>query len=294
MKYTLYLALLIVNCQLLIINCPAQIAPLFKALALCTNDSCRQTANKEILAKLEPALKADAQMKFSFEGVENCGVLVSDNKNLRIINWNLPSDTGETQYFGFMQVYNSRLKKYISFKLTDKSSTFAQPDRGVLTPDKWYGCLYYNIIETKAGSNKLYTLFGVDFANGLLNRKVIEVLTINSKGVPSFGGNYFQQYYPKPKKEGAGQDPGMPKAKQFQGKKTLLKTRVLLEFKAGVQVKLVYNSGIKTIEVPHLSPDNPSLVGQFQFYGPDFSTDAYKWENGKWVIYEDMDARNRK
>jgi len=44
----------------------------------------------------------------------------------------------------------------------------------------------------------------------------------------------------------------------------------------------------------HLSPSKPSLVGVYEFYGPDFSYDGYKFEKGMLELYPDIDIRNIK
>ncbi len=250
--------------------------------------------NKQLQTKLDALLKADDQMQTDLSTLPNCGVLVSNDKKVRIITWNSPIDTGGQQYFGFLQVLNSKFNKYLSYKLMDKSRGMDKPERNILTPDKWMGCLYYKIIETGSGRKRVYTLLGWDLGNNYTSRKFVEVLSLNANGVPSFGGNFFQQYYKKQKVKGVNQDPGMPKVNYASGKRNLLKTRWIFEYKFGVQVKLSYDEITKSIYVPHLSPANPSLTGQYQFYGPDLSVDALKWKGGKWVLYEDVDARNEK
>ena len=42
----------------------------------------------------------------------------------------------------------------------------------------------------------------------------------------------------------------------------------------------------------HLSPRSDSQKGQFQYYGPDMSFDAFVFEKGKWTYKKDVDARN--
>ena len=267
---------------------------LFQQLKTCTDDSCRNGVNKQLQTKLDALLKADDQMQTDLSSLPNCGVLVSNDKKVRIITWNSPIDTGGQQYFGFLQVLNSKFNKYLSFKLMDKSRGMDKPERNILNPDKWMGCLYYKIIETGSGRKRVYTLLGWDLGNNYTSRKFVEVLSLNANGVPSFGGIFFQQYYKKQKVKGVNQDPGMPKVNYASGKRNLLKTRWIFEYKFGVQVRLSYDETTQSIYVPHLSPVNPSLTGQYQFYGPDLSVDALKWKGGKWVLYEDVDARNEK
>jgi len=48
----------------------------------------------------------------------------------------------------------------------------------------------------------------------------------------------------------------------------------------------------KRIVFDHLSPENPSLNGIRSFYVPDFSYDAYVWNEDRFELYEDVIAIN--
>jgi hypothetical protein len=43
----------------------------------------------------------------------------------------------------------------------------------------------------------------------------------------------------------------------------------------------------------HLSPSKPSYAGNYQYYGPDFSYDGLKFEQGIWELVENVDIRNQ-
>jgi hypothetical protein len=64
--------------------------------------------------------------------------------------------------------------------------------------------------------------------------------------------------------------------------------RIIFEFNERVQVTLEYNEVMKMIVFDHLSPSRPSLEGQYQFYGPDFSYDGLLFEDGIWKHYSDI------
>jgi hypothetical protein len=48
------------------------------------------------------------------------------------------------------------------------------------------------------------------------------------------------------------------------------------------------------IVMDNLVPSDPNYKGVFRFYGPDFSYNGYKFEKGKWVLYNNIDLRNPK
>jgi len=57
---------------------------------------------------------------------------------------------------------------------------------------------------------------------------------------------------------------------------------------------LKYDEGKEMIIYDHLSPSEPKYEGQYEFYGPDFSYDGLKYENGIWNTYFDLDPRLNK
>jgi hypothetical protein len=53
-----------------------------------------------------------------------------------------------------------------------------------------------------------------------------------------------------------------------------------------------YDERLDMIVFDHLAPFEPILSGNFAFYGPDGSFDGFKFENGSFRWYRDVDARN--
>jgi len=43
----------------------------------------------------------------------------------------------------------------------------------------------------------------------------------------------------------------------------------------------------------HLAPMEPVFEGDRSYYGPDFSYDALDYQEGKWMLIEDVELRNR-
>ncbi len=61
-------------------------------------------------------------------------------------------------------------------------------------------------------------------------------------------------------------------------------------------MSLKYDEHRDQIVYSHLASNQEGTVleGQSQFYGPDGSFDALDYRKGKWVVVEDIDARNEK
>ena len=55
----------------------------------------------------------------------------------------------------------------------------------------WYGCLYYGIHAFSKRKDTWYVLFGYDFNNKFSHKKLLDVLTFDRKGKPSFGGDFI-------------------------------------------------------------------------------------------------------
>ena len=53
-----------------------------------------------------------------------------------------------------------------------------------------------------------------------------------------------------------------------------------------------WNERMKMIVFDHLSPSQPSLAGNYEYYGPDFSYDGFRFEKDAWVLVEQIDMRN--
>ena len=230
-------------------------------------DAAKETANEKFKRIFSDALKQDKSFDFPFDSLKEIGRIYSPDRTFRIINWDIPKADGTYDYFGLVQVYDAKTKTYVVHELTDKSQDVKTPETYSGTADKWYGMLYYKIIPVKYKKKKYYTLLGFDPNDNLTAKKVIDVLTFSNGTVPKFGADIFKMEKRSPK-------------------------RVVFEYSSKAVMSLKYNEEHKVIVFDHLTPSVPQFDGQFQYYGPDFSLDALKFEKGKWVYIADVDERN--
>ena len=126
----------------------------------------------------------------------------------------------------------------------------------------WPGALYYEIISLSKKNVAQFALLGWEGNNEMSNRKVIEIISINEKNV-KFGANYFNEFE-KPIK------------------------RFVMEYRDDVVVGMTYDPKFKRIVFDHLSPPRTDLKGQFQFYGPDMTFDAFVLKKGQLYFREDV------
>jgi len=158
------------------------------------NSIIRNQKNEDLLLLIEETLRAKNSMAYSFDAIKTISVLTSKDKKVRIFTWFLTDDQNTHIYYGFLQTYSETEKEYRLFPLTDKWGKINNPEAQMLTPTNWYGAYYTEIIETESSTKKYYTLLGWNGGDIFSQCKLIEVLYISPKGVPSFGARIFQKY----------------------------------------------------------------------------------------------------
>lgn len=237
-------------------------------------------ANKQFIALWNVVLKDEKSMQYPFDSLkQDVSLLMAPDKKFRIITWNIIKEDQTHAFFGFIQVNNSKTVKkglfkkettaqYDVFPLADKSATVKTPENYVSDPSKWFGMLYVDCIKS---DEEFYTLIAWDGNDKLTQRKFIDVLSFKPDGTPVFGKDVFK----------------------FPGK---FAKRIMFEYASEVAMSLKYNSNRKQIIFSHLAPNglDPTLEGQYQYYGPDGSFDALEMKKGKWVYEPAIDIRKDK
>ncbi len=147
-------------------------------------------------------------------------------------------------------------------QLHDATSQIGQPEQAILTPNKWYGALYTDIIQFRSEKQDYYVLLGFKGANASIKTRVIDVLH-NNNGTLTFGANVF--IHPK-----------------------LTYRRRIYQYSARASMQMKYDEKSKMIVFDHLEPSDRLYVGQYSFYGPDLSYDAYLLSDDGWKFQSDI------
>lgn len=239
----------------------------FALLANETNDEKKIAYNKHIVSCFEKVLKNEDSFYYPFYALKNVGIIQSEDYKLRIITWNLPYNDRTYKYFGFIQ-YKKSKRLYELYELNDNSDKIKNPEFAVLNNKNWYGALYYKIITNKYRGRVYYTLLGADLNNLLSKKKIIDILYFDKNDSPIFGDKVFKN-------------------------NNNAVVRIIFEFNGQADMTLTYDEEREMIIYDHLSPSKPSLTGEYEFYGPDFSYDGLKFEHGIWNAYLDIDVRNK-
>lgn len=244
---------------------------LFLDFAYAKGDEKKNDACKKLTEGIRSILSKDENAQFSFDSLKKYRVLIeTPDRKVRIFTWDFEAGDKTHSYYGFIHAYNQKQKKYELYELKDKSHAIKDPENASLDNTKWYGAFYYHISEIKYKRQKYYLLLGWNGNNAASDKRIIDVLYFDAKGLPKFGKPIF------PKENGR------------------VVKRVIFEFKHGVFMSLKYDEEKQTIIFDHLSPANPNLEGQFEFYGPDFTYDMLEFKKGKWVYVKNADVRNPK
>ncbi len=238
----------------------------------------RIEGNKKFLEVWNEILDNPEILNYPFENLKDVSILTPTDRKFKLITWNLFKDDGSHIFFGFLIVNNSKriktgflshktINEFEHFPLLDRSNSVKSPENYISSSDKWFGMIYYSLIECDG----YYTLLGYDPNNNLTRRKFVDVLYFKADGTPIFGKDVFKIPRKNPK-------------------------RLMFEYSSGVTMSLKYEADKNEIVYSHLGShlEGTALEGQYQFYGPDGSFDALQMRKGKWMIQEDIDARNQK
>ena len=226
------------------------------SITLGTIHVVRQQSCFEFIKILVKALKIEDSYDYPFDSLKRIAIIKAPDKKFRMFNWGLQLFDGTYRYYGAVQLNNS--KKLTVFPLFDYSYKILNIDT-LTNYDKWYGCLYYNILQ----KGKYYYLFGWDGNNLRSNKKIIDVLWFNKNKEPMFGSPKFIF------KEGD------------QVTKTL--NRFIIEYKKFSAVTLNYDIDLKLISYDHLVPPNETSKDFLFTYIPDGSYEGFVFQKKKWV-----------
>ena len=239
-------------------------------IAEATTDSASMLASGELKQDLQIALNSVDAFSRDFTGIPLSRVDAPDGK-FRLFTWNVPLEDGSHHYEGLLLVRDR--KKSVVVELHDATAALVTPERSELPADRWYGALYYAVIPVKKGGKTLYTLLGWKGFSKVETRKVVEVLSFKGNA-PRFGAEVFDVLDVKGK-------PG-----RIRG------SRLVFGYNFQVSMSLKWDEPNARIVYDHLSPSRQDLDGQWPFYGPDMSYDAYVWEKNHWAYQRDVDAHD--
>ncbi|MBI1268297.1 MAG: hypothetical protein GC193_12800 [Cryomorphaceae bacterium] len=273
MKYALFSLTLILNIFFLrasgaddasLESLEFQLIRFSEALRNAKSDTERLQFDDSLKTTVETILSTPASMQFPFSNVKWMGVLTSSDNLVRMYTWNIPNEDLSNTYRCYIQYVADKKKGEIKWvALDDVMSDNDNITQKYMTPEKWQGALYYEIIPVTNKGKTYYTLLGWDGRDAITNRKLIDILHFNGDKVRL----------------------GMPAFKVEKGSPK----RHFLDYGEDSAVSLRYNDKQKRIIFDHLAPSHPSMVGNPAFYGPDLTFDAFLLVKGEWVYESNIE-----
>lgn len=240
---------------------------LYKRLVNNYVDTSRLRINDSINVIIESYVNSDSVFYNSFRNLKYLGQFTSPDSLLKIVTWNLVLSSMPGKYFCYIIKRQENETGNLVYKLTSDYKTPPLVTDTLYSGKDWYGALYYDIKPYKINGKKMWVLLGIDYGNPFISRKIIEVLSFSADNSIVFGRKWF-----------------------FSG--TGIKYREVFEYASNGMMSLRFRSD-SSIVFDHLVPFSPSVENDRQYYGPDYSYDAYILKNGLWRLMINVDVRNK-
>jgi len=267
------------------------IIKLHKEILLEQNTIIKYQKNEQLLFLMEEALQQKNSINYAFDSLKTISVLTSPDKKIRILTWYLIDNDGTHEHFGFLQAYNEEKERYVVYTLTDKWQLLGIHATQTLDYLSWFGAVYYELIQTTINKKKYYTLLGWNGGTLFSQYKVIDVISLNSRGAPVFGAYIFR-----------GFGKGKPARILFEYAK---KSNLNLAYdkqsytqRSTKKSRKGYTYRVDTIYTPmiifnRLIPMEESLKDVRQYYVAESSlNDAFIEKEGRWYFKPDVQGRN--
>jgi hypothetical protein len=242
-----------------------QLLQLSKSFIKDSIKTTRIESEKAFSQLLASTLKQENSFAYAFEQLETVSLLYPADSTFRIFTWQLYVDKNDYQYGGLIQMNNADNQ---IFTLNDQSADLATYDMEyeILSPENWYGAVYFNLHEFDSKEGKKYLLFGYDGFEFFQKRKVLEALYFDESGQPQFGAPVF--------------------AKVEEGFEPTTKNRLYMEYSAEVAAKLNYDEYLGIIIKDHLITSKSRYKGVGNVKVPDGSYEGYQLKEGVWVYVD--------
>jgi len=239
---------------------------LFIRLVKSRDDADRIRINDSITIFIDSYARSDTVLKHNFTRLKYLGQTTSRKPELKILTWNLLLQDSKSRYYCYFIIRPD--KSNVIYRLTGTYNENPVRTDTTYSEKDWYGALYYDLRPVSKDNQTYWVLLGIDYGNPSVTRKIIDAVSFATNGMITFGKKIFES-----------------------GNET--KYREVLEYSSSAVISMKFLSD-KSIVFDHLVPVSPGLEGLKEYYGPDFSYDAYNLEKGIWRFETDVDVRNTK
>jgi len=203
------------------------------------------------------SLKEPGSFDYDFPNLDFISTVYAPDSTFRIMTWLVKVDESSHRYFGTLQMNDEELKMYPFFDIAEPIENLWNSQ---LDLNKWYGCIYYNIVKKTHGDKDIYVMLGWDGNNLFSKKKILDVLSFEN-GTPKLGLPIVQM-----KREGQG---------------TRYYHRAIFEYKSNATVTVNYDEELGMFIWDHLVPEDGKAFGIYATYIPDGTYEALQFEKGK-------------
>jgi hypothetical protein len=238
------------------------------SLAKATSDSIKLKLNDEMMAEMIRIASSAKSFKLPLNSLKYIGKIYSPDENFRIISWDTPLTDGTYKYNCIIQMnpVKDSICKY--FILNDSSKNYkGNISSLVFNTKKWYGAVYYEVLQCKVEGKTIYVLLAKHFNDLFSNRKIIESMYFDNAGNPVFGYPIFRD-------------------------NNIRANRIVFDYSINASMMMRYDQRLDMIVFDHLAPPSNIYAGNYKFYGPDFSFDGFKFEKNSWIFQSNVNFRD--
>jgi hypothetical protein len=240
---------------------------LFGRLTNNYNDDDRLRINDSIRMIIDRYVESDSAFTHRFRNLKYLGQIKPPNSQVKIITWNLVLRNSPGRYYSYLIRKEGQGEKNKVYKLMTEYNEDSLVTDTTYHESNWYGALYYDLKPYIIDNDKYWILLGIDYGNPDISRKIIEVLSFTPGDSLIFGKRLFNT------------------GKEFR-------YREVFEYASTAMMSLRFRND-STIVFDHLVPFSPAMQDNRQYYGPDYSFDAYQLKKtGLWQLEINVDVRN--
>ncbi len=243
----------------------SMMVPLQHIIGNGDTDEERVAASASFRSKLIDILDAPGGTDYPFNNLAKLGKVSSPDGAFRLLGWNVPMNNGTYSYYVFVVFPEG--KGYV--ELLDNATLTHDDELRSYSAEEWYGALYYAIQPVQWKNDKYYVLLGWDGNSKTSNKKVIETMQIQKKGRITFG-------------------------KQVFGSEKGVRYRRVFEYAKDVQMTLKYLPEKEAFIFDEMQPRLGYAVGNYAYYGPGTTHNAYRLVKGVWELELNTDMSRPK
>lgn len=269
-----------------------ELQTLFDKVYNAPTDNERYNANEMALQSMAQALEQEGSFHFKWDFGTKVSVLTSSDRQFRVITWPVVRDNGEYECFGFMQSWNEKTGNYDVWPLVDKSDETPTPEEQVCFPESWYGCVYQELVETKADGRTSYLLIGWVGEDNLRQRKVMEPVVFRpTSSKPQFGAPVFRKFKNQRRMVLRYSSRAMVNLRYDEQYCQVVENKKSKKNGRTMNEQVVHNEKFKMVIFDEIAPQMPGMEGLFQYYLPTGAEKAYIFVGGKWELHDGAQGR---